>query len=229
MLFGGLEKFSLIDYPGKSCAIAFTVGCNFLCPYCHNPELIKRDRNSVVIPEKDILSFLKTRVGKLDALSITGGEPTLHSGLVDFMTRVKDLGFLVKLDSNGTNPNTLKEVLEKKVVDYIAMDIKAPLLRYERVTTRPVDIGTIEESIGIIKSSDIDHEFRTTIVRSQLSKDDILQIGDIIAGAKRYYLQKFVPTKVNDLNFMKERTYSDEEFEELRVAISRRVGLCEVR
>ena len=108
MVFGGLEKFSLIDYPGKSCAIAFTVGCNFLCPYCHNPELIKRDKNSIVIPEQEILDFLAMRKGKLDALSITGGEPTLHSDLLDFIEKVKDMGFFVKLDSNGTNPEVLK-------------------------------------------------------------------------------------------------------------------------
>lgn len=229
MIFGGLEPFSLIDYPGKSCAIAFTVGCNFLCPYCHNPELIKRDKDSVVIMEKDILDFLATRVGKLDALSITGGEPTLHDDLLEFLRKVKNMGFLVKLDSNGTRPEMLKKALEWALVDYLAMDIKAPLNLYERVTKRPVNIENIKTSIDLIKHSGIDHEFRTTIVSSLLSKDEIVEIGNVVRGAKRYYLQKFIPTKVNDLAYMNAATYSDKEFETLREKIAPNVGLCGIR
>ena len=229
MIFGGLQKFSLIDYPGKTCAIVFTVGCNFRCPYCHNPELVSKGDDTNIVEEQEILEFLESRIGKLDAVTITGGEPTLHKDLLDFMKKLKDMGFLIKLDSNGTNPNILQKALEKELIDYLAMDIKAPLNKYEKVTILPINIDDIKKSIEIIKNSDIDHEFRTTIVESLLSKKDILEIGDTIAGAKRYYLQKFVPTKTNDLAYLKETTYSDEEFEELRTKIAPKVKICGVR
>ncbi len=229
MIFGGLQKFSLIDYPAKTCAIIFTVGCNFRCPYCHNPELVNLSDDTNIIEEQEILEFLESRIGKLDAVSITGGEPTLHKDLLDFMKKLKDMGFLIKLDSNGTNPNILQKALEKELVDYLAMDIKAPLDKYEKVTILPINIDDIKKSIEIIKNSGIDHEFRTTIVKTLLSKDDILEIGNTIAGAKRYYLQKFIATKTNDPKYLKETTYSDEEFEELRAKITPKVEICKVR
>ena len=139
------------------------------------------------------------------------------------------MGFLIKLDSNGTRPEMLEKALNEALVDYLAMDIKAPLKSYERITGRPVNIENIKKSIDIIKRSGIDHEFRTTIVSSLLSKDEIIEIGNIVKGAKRYYLQKFVPTKVNDLAFMKATTYSDEEFEMLRERIAPKVDLCGIR
>ncbi|MCK5096043.1 MAG: anaerobic ribonucleoside-triphosphate reductase activating protein [Candidatus Pacebacteria bacterium] len=229
MIFGGLQKFSLIDYPGKTCAILFTVGCNFRCPYCHNPELISLNNDTVVIEEKGILKFLENRIGKLDAVSITGGEPTLHKDLLSFMKKLKDMGFLIKLDSNGTRPLVLQKALDEKLVDYLAMDVKAPLDKYEKVTIKPINVEDIKKSIDIIKNSGIDHEFRTTVVRSLLSKDDILKIGETIAGAKRYYLQKFIATKTNDPKYLKETTYSDEELEELRTKIAKKVKICKVR
>jgi pyruvate formate lyase activating enzyme len=229
MIFGGLEKFSLIDYPGKSCAIAFTVGCNFRCPYCHNPELVVTTSETVTIPGKIILNFLKTRVGKLDALTITGGEPTLHTDLLAYIQKVKHLGFLIKLDSNGTRPDVLKQALERKLVDYIAMDVKAPLRKYAGVVARPVAEEKIKESIALLKNSGIDYEFRTTIVRSQLSKKDILEIGDVVSGARRYYLQKFVPGKLNNPAYVKEHTYSDEELEVLQKEIAKKVQMCGIR
>ena len=229
MIFGGLQKFSLIDYPGKPCAIVFTVGCNFRCPYCHNPELVSLGSGINIIEEQEILEFLKGRKDKLDAVTITGGEPTLHKDLLDFMKKLKKMGFLIKLDSNGTNPDMLQKALDEKLVDYLAMDIKAPLDKYEKVTILPINIDDIKKSIEIIKNSNIDHEFRTTIVESLLSKKDILEIGDTIADAKRYYLQKFVPTKTNDPKYLEETTYSDEEFEDLRAKIAPKVKICGVR
>jgi pyruvate formate lyase activating enzyme len=229
MIFGGLEKFSLIDHPGKMCAIVFTVGCNFRCPYCHNPEIVQVSKDTAIIEEKDILTFLETRKGKLDSVCITGGEPTMHGDLLDFMQKLKDMGFLVKLDSNGTRPQVLQNALQRGLVDYIAMDIKAPIEVYGKVTVFPVDIEKIKESIGIIKNSGIDHEFRTTIVKSLLSKDELLEIGNIVAGANRYYLQKFVPTKTNDLAYMNSENYSDEELEELRNEIGKKVVICGIR
>ena len=229
MIFGGLQNFSLIDYPGKTCAIVFTVGCNFRCPYCHNPELVNLNDDTIVIEEQEILEFLENRKGKLDAVSITGGEPTLHKDLLDFMKKLKDMGFLIKLDSNGTCPDMLQKALHQKLVDYLAMDIKAPLDKYEKVTIKPINIDDIKKSIEIIKNSGIDHEFRTTIVESLLSKDDILKIGETITGAKRYYLQKFIATKTNDPKYLKETTYSDEELENLRAKIAKKVKFCGVR
>lgn len=229
MFFGGMQKFSLIDYPGRPCAIVFTIGCNFKCPYCHNPELISLTNTTVVLHEKEILKFLDSRKGKIDAVSITGGEPTLHSGLLDFMSKLKAMGFLVKLDSNGTNPLVLQEALDKRWVDCLAMDVKAPLLKYDNVVASPVALDDIKKSIELIKNSGIDHEFRTTIVKSLLSKEDILEIGDLVSGAQRYYLQKFVPTKTYDSTFLSQATYSDEELEILRKEIALKVRYCKVR
>ncbi|MFH1402519.1 MAG: anaerobic ribonucleoside-triphosphate reductase activating protein [Patescibacteria group bacterium] len=229
MLIGGLQKFSLIDYTDHICAIVFTVGCNFNCPYCHNPELRGLDKGARLIPEKEVLDFLKERVGKLEAVTITGGEPTLQPDLLEFMSKVKQLGYLVKLDSNGANPSVLKAALDKKLADYIAMDVKAPLEKYQETVRREFDVSKIKESIDIIMRSDIDYEFRTTVVKSLLSKEDIFKIVDLIKGARAYYLQKFVPNNTNDPAFMRAETYTDEEFEELKQKISPLVQHCAVR
>lgn len=134
MQIGGLQKFSLLDYPGKISAVVFTQGCNFRCPYCHNPELVDPARYQECLPEEEIFSFLETRRGKLEAVTVTGGEPTLQKSLAPFLRRIKDMGFLVKLDTNGSRPDVLEELLRQKLIDYIAMDIKAPLEKYEAVT-----------------------------------------------------------------------------------------------
>lgn len=229
MNIGGLQKFSMIDYPGKLSAIIFTLGCNFRCGYCHNPELVLPEKFNPSLKEKEIFKFLKTRVKKLDAVSITGGEPTLQPDLLQFMKKVKDLNFLIKLDSNGTNPNMLKEIIDAKLVDYIAMDIKAPLEKYKEVINHSVNLENIKKSIQLIMDSKLDYEFRTTIVKSQLSVKDLINIGKLIQGAKIYYLQKFIPSKANDERFLKEKTYSDEEFKEIKKNILKYVQKCEIR
>ncbi len=136
MKIGALQKFSLIDYPGKVCAIIFTVGCNFRCGYCHNPELVDPKQFPKPMPEEKIISFLQKRKGKLEAITITGGEPTLQPDLLSFLEQVKRHGYLVKLDTNGTNPNMLQQTIKDKLVDYIAMDIKGPLDRYREIVLR---------------------------------------------------------------------------------------------
>ena len=229
MIIGGLQKFSMIDYPGKLAAIVFTSGCNFRCGYCHNPELVLPEKFNPNLDQDKILGFFKTRVGKLDAISITGGEPTLYSDLPQFMKQIKDLGFLVKLDTNGTNPKMLKEIINNKLVDYIAMDIKAPLEKYEEVIVAKIDLENIKKSIKIIMDSKIQYEFRTTIVKSQLSVNDILEIGKLIKGAQIYFLQKFVASKANDERFLKKKTYSDEEFEKIKKDMLKYVQRCEIR
>lgn len=212
IVIGGLQKSSLIDYPEKISAVIFTQGCNFKCPYCHNPELIKKKQETVKGNTEHILEFLKRRVDKLDAVVITGGEPTLQKGLPEFIKQIKDLGFLVKLDTNGTNPEILQNLLNEKLLDYVAMDIKAPIEKYSEVVKADVKAENILKSIEILKKSDLDYEFRTTVVKSQLLPKDFEEIGKLIKGCKKYYLQRFVPTKTLNKSFLKQKTYSDEEF-----------------
>jgi pyruvate formate lyase activating enzyme len=221
MKIGGLQRFSLIDYPGNICAIIFTQGCNFRCPYCHNPELSHPDRYEAVIPEEEILLFLERRRGKLDAVSITGGEPTEQSDLIAFIERVKAMGYLVKIDTNGSHPEVLKELADRKLIDYIAMDVKAPLDKYGDIARSAIDPLLIRQSIRLILESGLPHEFRTTVVKSQLDKKDITAIARLIKGADRYVLQKFVPTKVLDQRFLNKGTWSDEEFSAVKKAIGR--------
>lgn len=209
VLIGGLQKSSLIDYPEKVSAIIFTQGCHFRCPYCHNPELI----TSSSMFQDDVLDFLKSRIGKLDGVVITGGEPTLQEGLPKFIKEIKNMGFLVKLDTNGTNSEMLKKLLDENLIDYVAMDIKAPIDKYKEIVCVEVNIDDILKSVEILKKSDVDYEFRTTVVKSQLSPDDFEKIGKMIEGSKKYYLQKFVPAKTLNKFFMNQTTYTDEEFE----------------
>lgn len=227
MRLGGLQKSSLIDYPGHISAIVFTIGCNFHCPYCHNPELVNETADEVSIDA--FFKFLEERVGLLDGITITGGEPTLHDNLPEFIARIKALGFLVKLDSNGTNPAMLCSLIEQKLVDYLAMDIKAPLRKYAATVARPVDLAHIRESIELLKNSGVPYEFRTTIVKALHPKEDFPEIGELIQGADTYYLQKFVSNKILNPGFRKKVTYNDEEFEELRSLMSNYVRVCKVR
>lgn len=228
MIFGGFEKCTLIDYPGKTACMVYTIGCNFRCPYCHNPELVD-ETVTTTISEEEVLSFLDTRHGLLDGVVITGGEPTIHEDLIPFIEKVKAKGFLVKLDSNGTAPHILKEVVEKKLVDYIAMDIKSPLTKYSQTVTRPADIEAIQESVEFLKTSGVPYEFRTTIVKSLLSEEDILTIGKEIQGASHYFLQAFVPTKILNPQLRKKVTYSKEELDELCEKVRPYVQYCAVR
>lgn len=227
MRIGGLQKNSLIDYPGKISAIVFTIGCNFRCPYCHNPELV--DETATEIPEADIFTFLEKRVGLLEAVTITGGEPTMHDDLPSFMQKVKALGFLVKLDTNGTNPDMLQKALEEKLVDYVAMDIKSPLATYEKTANRPVDTDAIRKSIGLLKDGSTPYEFRTTLVKTLITPEDLDGIGSDIQGAERYYLQKFVPTKTLNPAFLRKTTFTDEELLSMQKHMEKFVKECIIR
>ena len=227
-IIGGIQKITLLDYPQKIASIVFTQGCNFCCGYCHNPELLTSENENLYSPE-EYLEFLKTRKGKLDGVVITGGEPTIQSGLKNYIKAIKELGFLVKLDTNGTNPQILKELLEENLIDYIAMDIKAPLEKYSVVTRVNTDTKRIEESINIILNSSIDYEFRTTVIKSQLSEQDFEQIGKLIKGAKKYYLQKFVPSKILNENLRTEETYTNEEFTHICEKLKKYVKVTDFR
>ena len=206
----GFQKTSMIDYPGKMCSIVFFADCNFRCPFCQNPDLItKKD-----LPEIDqdmIFKYLESRKKWIDGVCITGGEPTLHRELSDFCKRLKAGGFLVKLDTNGTNPNMIEQLLEEKTVDYIAMDIKGPLERYEEIAKVPVNKDSIQKSIDLIRSSGIDYEFRSTILPKLIRKNDLKSIGKWLKGSKLYALQQFRATVTLDKSYEKASSYSEEE------------------
>ncbi len=237
MIIGGLEKFSLIDYPEHLSAIVFTKGCNFRCQFCYNPMLVWPDQkgktnneNHPGLAEDDFLIFLKSRGGKLDGVVVTGGEPTLHADLPDFLSKIKELGFDVKLDSNGTNPEMLKTVIGKKLADYFAMDIKATPEKYDLVTGVKSDIKKIKESIEIIKNSGIPYEFRTTIVPELATLEDISGMGELIKGADKWYLQKFKSdTDLVNKDFEKHSAYNDAEMDKMFEVAKNYVKICEVR
>lgn len=207
MKIGGLNTLSLSDYTGKVAAIVFLQGCNFKCPFCHNgtliPDYVSCD---LLIPEEHFFEFLRYRSNQLDSVVVSGGEPTIHTELPDFLRRIKDIGYAVKLDTNGSRPEMIKTVLGNKLVDYIAMDIKAPLDKYEKLIGRSfVPNGTegIKESITIIAKSGIDHEFRTTAVEALLSPEDMRKIRQLVPAGSRYSLQKFCPEHAFDLKLRK--------------------------
>ena len=229
MKIGGLQRVSLIDYPGKICAILFTQGCDFRCPYCHNPELVDPDQYLECIPEEEIFSFLERRRGILDAVSITGGEPTIQPDLVEFIERIKDIDYLIKIDTNGSHPEILEKLINQKLVDYIAMDVKAPLERYRKITKSNVNPDSVKRSIEMIMDSGIEYEFRTTVVKSLLKIDDLQKIGRLIKDARLYVLQKFVPSKSLDKRFLSKTTYSDKYFETLKEELCNYVHRVVVR
>lgn len=198
MLIGGLQKTTLIDYPGKVAATVFTLGCSFRCPFCHNPELVLPKQFTNQIPEREVIDFLASRVGKLDGVCLTGGEPTLQKDLLGFIREIKDLGLLVKLDTNGSQPRSLEKIIEAGLIDYLAMDIKGPINKYSKITATNGFQNAIAESIWMIKQSGIDYEFRTTVAKPLLEVADFSQIGQLIEGARIYWLQNFVKSKQVD-------------------------------
>ena len=230
MIIGGFQRFSLIDYPGRICAIVFTKGCNFRCPYCHNPELVETSKpGSGQFKEQEILAFLERRKGKLDAVTVTGGEPLLQPDLAGFLSQVKGLGYRVKLDTNGSFPSALQAIIKSNSVDYIAMDIKAAPDKYEYVIRKGIDTTTILDSIRLIMDSGLDYEFRTTAVSSLFERDDVLKIGRIIKKARLYVLQKFGPSKTLDTQFLEAQSCSDEELDCFRDIMEGFVQECVVR
>lgn len=229
MTFGGFTPCTLIDYPGKTAAMVYTIGCNFRCPYCHNPELVDETVEETM-SDSYVFNFLRGRQYLLDGVVITGGEPTIHGDdLLSFVREVKDLGFLVKLDTNGTNSNFLQAAINERLVDYVAMDIKAPLSTYHEIVGRPVDIESIQKSIDILRVGHVAYEFRTTVIKSLLAQEDLESILKTIKGASTYYLQKFIPTKILNPQFKKKVTYTDEEFLEFKKMAERHVSFCGIR
>jgi len=194
MKIGGLIKTSLVDYPGKVAAVIFTQGCNLRCPYCHNPELVYPNMLLEPYDEKEVFDFLKKRVGALDGVVISGGEPAIHPDLADFMAKIKALGYKIKLDTNGTFPEVLEHLINLKLVDYIAMDLKAPLNKYDEAAGTAVDNAAIARSMAVIAGSGVDYEFRTTYDKTILDEKDIEEIKSHVEHG-RFTLQECNPVE----------------------------------
>jgi len=203
MLIGGFQKLTLIDYPGKIATTVFTVGCNFRCPFCHNPELVMGALSpSANFTEEEFFLFLDHRKEKLEGVCITGGEPTIQPDLIDFALKIKDKGFLVKLDTNGSRPDILKKMIDERMVDYIAMDIKNAPKKYAFTSrVKNLDIERIKLSADLIRNSHLEYEFRTTVVPGMHKPEDFHEIGKWLKGSRRYYLQRFRNTGVLDRKF----------------------------
>ena len=233
-IFKGLQRVSLLDYQGKVAAVVFVGGCNFRCPFCYNRDLVLNLVNSPSLGEKWILRYLKKRRGWLDGLVVTGGEPTIHAWLPGFLEKVKGLGYSVKLDTNGSKPELLAGLLGKRLVDYVALDVKAPLIeeRYQAVAGMPGGgvVEEVEASIALLMSSGVDYEFRTTVVPNLLSVEDVLLIAERIKGAKKYYLQQFKPTDSHiDEKYSEVKPYPLEILHEIRRQIAHDFEICGVR
>jgi pyruvate formate lyase activating enzyme len=223
MRIGGFQKFSLIDYPEHIAAVLFTQSCSFRCHYCHNEELVLPKKNQPELSFEGILSFLRTRQGLLDGVVVSGGEPTLQLDIMTALRSLKELGFLVKLDTAGPMPHVLEKIIRAKLVDYIAMDIKAPLDKYSAVTNTHVDKDKIMKSINLIIHSNVKHEFRTTLVKSLHTKEDLTAMAFLIQGGQKYVLQKFKPGKTLNPKFQDEEPFSEKDFKQVLPRLERYV------
>jgi len=217
----GWQKNSLIDYSPYTVSVIFLGGCNFRCSYCHNPDLVLNFHKIPDIDVNEITSYLEGKKEWIDGVCITGGEPTLCKDLPLFISKLKDIGMKVKIDTNGTNPSMIKELIDKKLIDYIAMDIKTNFEDYEKVTVVDVDKEKIKESISVIRDSSVDYEFRTTVIPGLVGKKEIFLIGKQLEGAKKFVIQNFrsdkglIDDKLSDLKpFEKEQI--DEIAEEIK-------------
>lgn len=237
MLIGGWEKLSLLDYPGQIAAIIFTQGCNFRCHFCYNPMLVLprsgtniKQKDSSLISEDELFVFLTKRRGKLDAVVITGGEPTIHHDLPEFIAKIKALGYLVKLDTNGTNPEMLQQLLDKKLLDYLAMDVKAPWTKYAAVVGVKPDLSKIQKSVKIIMNSGLPYEFRTTVAPDLLKPEDLVALAGELKGVKQWFLQKFESHKdLVDPNFQGAKSYTDKEMKAMAEQAAVISGCCSYR
>jgi pyruvate formate lyase activating enzyme len=233
MKIKGIQKTTLIDYPGKIACTLFLFGCNFRCGFCHNPELVIREE-SENLNEKEILDFLEKRKGKLEGVCFTGGEPLLTLDK-NFVKKIKEKNYFVKIDTNGSFPEKLKEFIEEKMVDYIAMDIKSSKEKYFETVGRNINLENIQKSIEIISNSEIDYEFRTTSIPGIHDEEEMEKIGKWIFELlkfkpKKYCLQGFVNNgKFNDEKFKKEKNFSKEKLEKLKKIAEKYFEKVEIR
>ncbi len=216
-MIAGFQKLTLSDYPEKTACIIFTRGCNFNCSYCQNSSLIDIN-NGEEITQKEIFDFLKKREKLLDGVVISGGEPTIHKNLKDLIIKIKNMGFKIKLDTNGSNPIILEELIKENLLDYVAMDIKNIFSRYEEIVNTKVKIDNIKKSISLLKNSNIDHEFRTTIIKNYHDISKILKICEYLGKKEKIYLQNFEDSE--DVRNKKLKSFTKEEL----INIQKEVG-----
>lgn len=223
MKIAGFEKVSFIEYPGKSSSVVFTQGCNYKCVYCHNFELIPIEEGK--ISEDEIFNYLEERKGLIDSVTVTGGEPTLQPDLIEFLKKIRKRNLLIKLDSNGTNPELLKKIIDEKLVDYIAMDIKSSLEGYEKIVQCKINQENIVKSIRMIMDFG-NYEFRTTVYPGLIA-DDFEKIGELVKGADNYYLQQF--RNEHTLSAGDAEPYSEEKLKEFQEIMQKHVKKVEIR
>ncbi len=224
MKIGGLQKQSLQDYPEKISAVIFTQGCNFRCGYCHNPELVLPEKMQASMPEKEILRYLESRKDWLQGVVITGGEPTVQRGLKAFIQQVKKLGYAVKLDTNGTNPSVVRELINQELIDYVAMDLKAPLQldAQRKVAGKHISqemVARMQETKELLQTSKVEHEFRTTAISGVHTQEELLQIGRSTKKSP-YYLQRFRPQKTLDPSWKQYTHVPEANLQALREELS---------
>ncbi|MPM40565.1 7-carboxy-7-deazaguanine synthase [bioreactor metagenome] len=224
----GLQKLTLLDYPEKVACTVFTGGCNFRCPFCHNASLVTSLRDENSITEEELFLFLEKRAGLLDGVCVTGGEPLIHTDLAQFLRKIKGLGYAVKLDTNGYFPEQLRELVSQGLIDYVAMDVKSDAAHYAKTAgLATIDYGKIEENIRFLLTGSVEYEFRTTVVIGLHDTDILRNTAQSVAGAKRYFLQKFVDS--GDLVGSGMSAFSDDEMRSFLAAVSPYVKSAAVR
>jgi len=221
LLIAGFQKNSFVDYPGEICAVVFTPYCNFNCVYCHNAHILKKD--TPLLDEQSVFDFLEKRSGVLGAVVISGGEPTLQQNLEPFVQRVREMGYRVKLDTNGTKPGVIQSLLSKNLLDYVAMDVKAPLEKYDQIAQAAVDLDALQKSIALLRNSAIPHEYRLTFA-PQLTSEDAVNAALLVKGCKRFYLQQYRPRSEED-----PKAHAPEYVRATAAQIRQAIGNCTLR
>ena len=228
MIFHGFQKMTMLDFPGYVACTVFTPGCNFRCPFCHNSLLVTKMNDNEVYTEDDILSYLKKRQGVIDGICISGGEPLMHDDIFDFVRKVKELGFLVKIDTNGSFPEKLQKLIDSGNIDYVAMDIKNSPEKYaETVAVPDFDFEPVRKSVQLLIEGKVKYEFRTTVVKEFHTPQDMVFTGELIKGADRYFLQHFIESEGNIQQGL--TPLCKEEMEKLRIIAAEYVKNAELR
>ncbi len=224
---GGLQKLTLLDFPGRVAATIFTVGCNMRCPFCHNASLVTHPKDAGYITNEELFSFLKKRVGILDGICITGGEPTMQKDLPEFIENVKSFGYLVKLDTNGSNPEMLSALIDSSLIDYVALDIKNSREKYSLTTGGTNLLPKVEKSISVLSVGRVEYELRTTAVKGFHETEDFDKIGQWIKGTKKFFIQNFVDS--GDLIEDGLTCLSKEKMGEFLTAVQKHIPSAELR
>jgi pyruvate formate lyase activating enzyme len=229
MKIKGIQKTSLVDYPGRLSSVLFFGGCNFSCGYCHNPELVCNGNNLSSFPASDVLNLLNDRRSLIDCVVITGGEPTLYKELTSFLEKIKEIPLFIKIDTNGSNPDVIEKLLTKSLPDYIAIDIKTSRQKYKIAAGVNIDFNKIIRTIELVKESGIDYEVRTTCVPSYVTLDDFISIKNAIGNVKKYFLQQFVNSNTLDPALQKCSPYPDCVLYEFKEYVKSFAEFCGIR